>query len=1124
MKSRSYLWLASVLWLLSTHVHAFKPTADEGHAGFTRIALKTIDDTRLTNGEIIVFSDNAIEEIVDANQRTDDRINGEFFESVAHCDDEQVNACNNRLISLRQQIIQNVKTESSRNGAEARRLLGRALHTIQDFYSHSNWVSNPGLNEFSINADLGIRELTHPVAKPGDATCAGEDFDALDGAGLTKLTSGYFPLTKLGKPPQGKCIHGIVSAVTGQGSGIHQDLPSRNFFFFAKDQATQASEAYVRSILRELRGFDPALRELMRPGGDVAFVIDVSGSMGTGLEGVKRTIGKLLDYHETTKAPVSGYVLETFADNSNDEPLVTSGPLRTESISAFRAAIDKLSVLPVGGDCPELPMGALMRTIDIAQAHSKIWLFTDASSKDSALLAKVKARANAKSIAISFIVTGSCSPIDPAYFELARDTGGSLTSMDPSRVQDAIDLVDPYLGEGLNVLARGVAAAEVFPPLPETWRREIPFFVDSSVSQLTASMSSIDGTIDVALIRPDGVEVTEAVGGQEFAGPSGKSVTLDNPIENLPPGATGAPWKLIASSNGPRNLSYLVTGRSSSSMVSAQLVERRGREGHSGLLPVEGKPLANQYHKFVVTLSDDLVNRIEDAGDAGKLLAFDVYYATPGSSSLGTGATRGGEDLGRNELVGRVALGTEQLFSFWIWAVMLTEHGVDVVQRGSEVMYASPVRVRAVDDELRPLASSVRMNAGETSRVFFEVEDVGEFGTGLLEISIDDRSGIVADFRPKEIKLDAAETRIVTVELLAPEGMTGPAEVILTARETSPDVDESTSPFLRSVVENSGSASVLVDAPPKQARGDMDGDQDSDVLMRHQSNGGIWLYRMLDGNVDESLPIGTVGNLSWEIVGTGDYNGDRMADILWRNSKSAAIHMWLMSGKTPIGSARVAPMDDDPVDSTDWSVACSSDFDGDGNDDIYLRNVVSGRNHVYLMSGSTVLGSHATTQVSNPTWQVAGCGDFDADGRSDVFWRNVSSGRNHLHRMRGARVEESVAINSVSDLQWQPVAFADYDGNKTTDVVWRHAGDGRNFLYLMDGAQIALGRTINRIPDADWKIVGSGDYNGDGMADILMRNFTTGARIIYLMNGAVVLRSESVRITKNLEWGIVNTK
>lgn len=67
-----------------------------------------------------------------------------------------------------EKILKRLKEQDYR---EARKLTGQILHTIQDFYSHSNWVE---MGNTDINRDIGTLEFNKiPVAKRSDnLTCA----------------------------------------------------------------------------------------------------------------------------------------------------------------------------------------------------------------------------------------------------------------------------------------------------------------------------------------------------------------------------------------------------------------------------------------------------------------------------------------------------------------------------------------------------------------------------------------------------------------------------------------------------------------------------------------------------------------------------------------------------------------------------------------------------------------------------------------------------------------------------------------------------------------------------------------------------------------------------------------
>jgi hypothetical protein len=61
---------------------------------------------------------------------------------------------------------------------KARGRIGDALHTLQDFYSHSNWIE---MGKTEINALIGLNEKIGRVAEVNQSTCSSN--------GCTKIQS-----------------------------------------------------------------------------------------------------------------------------------------------------------------------------------------------------------------------------------------------------------------------------------------------------------------------------------------------------------------------------------------------------------------------------------------------------------------------------------------------------------------------------------------------------------------------------------------------------------------------------------------------------------------------------------------------------------------------------------------------------------------------------------------------------------------------------------------------------------------------------------------------------------------------------------------------------------------------
>jgi hypothetical protein len=98
----------------------------------------------------------------------------------------------------------------------------------------------------------------------------------------------------------------------------------------------------------------------------------------------------------------------------------------------------------------------------------------------------------------------------------------------------------------------------------------------------------------------------------------------------------------------------------------------------------------------------------------------------------------------------------------------------------------------------------------------------------------------------------------------------------------------------------------------------------------------------------------------WELLGSGDFNGDGTADLFWYNTTSGVVAVWAMSGGTIASSGNVAGF---PLDVEIVQVA---DTNGDGKPDLVIRNTTTG-----LVSVSVATIGTLSTGVQLPTdWEA----------------------------------------------------------------------------------------------------------------------------------------------------------
>ncbi|XP_026093212.1 von Willebrand factor A domain-containing protein 7-like [Carassius auratus] len=430
----------------------------------------------------------AIDTVCDSNAGIDKH---HMSDAEYHFDDESFEKGQN-LIKYGVTAVKNAANE--KNYEMARERLGEIMHTIQDFYSHSNWIELGNLFPYSnltrpdgkIDNTAGAR----PTCRNCDDDCSGNILkDIID---EKKLTSGYFGLKK--KP--GKCSHGgflDFSSLSEPRGGINKDTHSSSHGDLHEDAARVAIAA-TRELLEDIRGFlgDSDFLRLMgfSQSSVLCFAIDTTGSMGDDIDEVQRVTFDITDRMRDT---VSEYILVPFNDPD-------FGPLiRTTDPDEFKLQINALQPHD-GGDAPELCLSGLRLALTGSPPQTKIFVFTDADAKDKELKSTVLALIESTKSVVNFMLTNGfaarrrrsvdlnqgqyqnystriSNPLNQVYEDLALASGGQAIEVTKATLPHATRII---------VDASTSSLVTVFQAVRNPGKEEsFSFIVDDSLQNMT---------------------------------------------------------------------------------------------------------------------------------------------------------------------------------------------------------------------------------------------------------------------------------------------------------------------------------------------------------------------------------------------------------------------------------------------------------------------------------------------------------------------------------------------------------------------------------------------------------------------------------------------------------------
>jgi len=601
MRTAHSLLLASVLLAASIPGNAFCPkngfvcfitsksAGSLTHQDITQRGIEELDKRYFAVPKLTASMQKALDQIIEADARVDE----DQTSSAKHFDGENAAGAQLRLATLKQNILDALRSDPI-NATGARDNLGSALHTIQDFYSHSNWVEQ---GNSSAHPGVG-RPGALPFAGPATPTCSGFTDTGLfcaNSSNLTGalLTSGYYGGEDRVKPGTFKCSHGGPLDKSSPSSdpvgyfreGINKDTlycdisPHSTYHGTAASAAIAGTQQFIEDIKAEIT---PAqLKALLGAGPTLAFAIDTTGSMGGIIAGVRASAISIIDARLGTDEEPLQYVLAPFNDPS------TGPTTATNDAGLFKSMISGLFASG-GGDCPELAMTGMYNGLSLADPGGDLFMYTDAAAKDAGLAGAVIGLAKSKDIKIYPVLFGSCSPLTPGFLQAAAETGGQvffLSGGEAGAVTQLADLV------GRNNVVQILSTVDTY-SAPRSYT--VP--VDTSMTRLTVSVSGTAAGVQpsVTLTRPDGVMVTAATATKYLSLSSGVIISIDNP----PRGA----WTLAV--GGSSDQTYVnVNGIADLAFNSFKLARFGAMPPHQGLMTIDGEPAPGQALYALAALS-----------------------------------------------------------------------------------------------------------------------------------------------------------------------------------------------------------------------------------------------------------------------------------------------------------------------------------------------------------------------------------------------------------------------------------------------------------------------------------------------------------------------------------------
>ncbi|WP_441238275.1 FG-GAP-like repeat-containing protein [Bradyrhizobium sp. 930_D9_N1_4] len=131
--------------------------------------------------------------------------------------------------------------------------------------------------------------------------------------------------------------------------------------------------------------------------------------------------------------------------------------------------------------------------------------------------------------------------------------------------------------------------------------------------------------------------------------------------------------------------------------------------------------------------------------------------------------------------------------------------------------------------------------------------------------------------------------------------------------------------------------------------GDFNGDGKTDLLFLNATTRGVAIWQLNGTQITASSQVGTSA-AGWHFQDTGDFDGDGKADLLWINDSTHDATVWLMNGNQIATNRSIGTINA----AAGWHYDGLRDFNGDAKTDLLFENSTTHGLAVWLMNGTQV--------------------------------------------------------------------------------------------------------------------------------------------------------------------------